>query len=69
VFDGTCVLCNGWVDFLLRHDRAGALPLRGDARDERPRAAVGAWAGPDDPTSFLLIDEPARIATPMRFAA
>jgi len=23
VFDGTCVLCNGWVDFLLRHDRAG----------------------------------------------
>ncbi|MFN2444857.1 MAG: thiol-disulfide oxidoreductase DCC family protein [Vicinamibacterales bacterium] len=23
VFDGVCGLCNGWVDFLLRHDRAG----------------------------------------------
>ena len=23
VFDGVCVLCNGWVGFLLRHDRAG----------------------------------------------
>lgn len=21
VFDGTCVLCNGWVQFLLRHER------------------------------------------------
>ena len=21
VFDGVCVLCNGWVRFLLRHDR------------------------------------------------
>ena len=23
VFDGVCVLCNGWVAFLLRHDRTG----------------------------------------------
>lgn len=22
VFDGQCLLCNGWVQFLLRHDRA-----------------------------------------------
>ncbi len=22
VFDGECLLCNGWVQFLLRHDRA-----------------------------------------------
>lgn len=22
VFDGHCLLCNGWVQFLLRHDRA-----------------------------------------------
>lgn len=23
VFDGVCGLCNGWVDFVLRHDRRG----------------------------------------------
>ena len=23
VFDGICVLCNGWVRFLLKHDRVG----------------------------------------------
>ena len=23
VFDGQCLLCNGWVQFLLRHDRRG----------------------------------------------
>ena len=22
VFDGQCLLCNGWVQFLLRHDRS-----------------------------------------------
>jgi hypothetical protein len=25
VFDGVCVLCNGWVRFLLRRDRRDAL--------------------------------------------
>ena len=23
VFDAQCLLCNGWVKFLLRHDRKG----------------------------------------------
>lgn len=25
VFDAQCLLCNGWVQFLLRHDRQGAI--------------------------------------------
>lgn len=25
VFDGQCLLCNGWVQFLLRQDRRGRL--------------------------------------------
>jgi predicted DCC family thiol-disulfide oxidoreductase YuxK len=25
VFDAQCLLCNGWVKFLLRHDRQGAV--------------------------------------------
>ena len=27
VFDGVCVLCSRWVDFILRHDRAGRFRL------------------------------------------
>lgn len=56
VFDGVCVLCNGWVRFLLKRDRgtfrfaamqtpAGRTLLRDHDLD------------PDDPASFLLIDE------------
>jgi predicted DCC family thiol-disulfide oxidoreductase YuxK len=56
VFDGVCSLCNGWIRFLLRHDR-----------ERRYRfAAMQATTGrallqehgldPDDPTSFLLLD-------------
>ena len=57
VFDGVCVLCNGWVRFLLRYDR----------KDTFRFAAMQAPAGrallqenaldPDDPSSFLLLDE------------
>lgn len=25
VFDSKCLLCNGWVQFLLRHDKAGVI--------------------------------------------
>lgn len=55
VFDGICVLCNGWVRFLLKHDH-----------DARYRfAAMQTSAGrallqrhgldADDPVSFLLV--------------
>ena len=27
VFDGVCVLCSRWVDFVLKHDRAGRFRL------------------------------------------
>lgn len=57
VFDGVCVLCSGWIGFLLRHDR-----------EQRYRfAAMQTAAGrallqvhgldADDPMSFLLLDE------------
>lgn len=57
VFDGTCVICNGWVDFLLRHDvrrRHRFAAMQGKAG----RALLSAHGlDPDDPVSFLLIDE------------
>ena len=56
VFDGVCVLCNGWVRFLLRHDR----------REHYRFAAMQTPAGrkllevhglvPDDPVSFLVLE-------------
>lgn len=57
VFDGVCVLCNGWVRFLLRRDGRGVFRF---AAMQTPtgRALLQANAlDPDDPRSFLLIDE------------
>lgn len=56
VFDGVCVLCNGWVRFLLRHDHARRFrfaAMQGEA-GERLLAAHGLDV--DDPFSFLLLD-------------
>ncbi|MDI1254320.1 thiol-disulfide oxidoreductase DCC family protein [Thermomonas sp.] len=56
VFDGVCVLCNGWVRFLLRHDRKRR--YRFAAMQTPAGRALLAEHGldPDDPTSFLLIE-------------
>lgn len=56
VFDGVCVLCNGWLRFLLRHDRHARLRF---AAMQAPagRALLAAHGlDPDDPASFLLVD-------------
>jgi predicted DCC family thiol-disulfide oxidoreductase YuxK len=56
VFDGTCVLCNGWVDFLLRHDRQARYRFAA-MQGAQGRALLAAnGLDPDDPSSFLLID-------------
>jgi predicted DCC family thiol-disulfide oxidoreductase YuxK len=57
VFDGVCALCNGWVRFLLRHDRKGRYRF---AAMQTPtgRALLAAHGlDPDDPSSFLLIED------------
>jgi predicted DCC family thiol-disulfide oxidoreductase YuxK len=56
VFDGICVLCNGWVRFLLKHDRAGR--YRFAAMQSASGRALLATHGLDldDPASFLLVD-------------
>lgn len=56
VFDGHCVLCNGWVRFLLRHDHAmrysfaSMQGVTGAALLERH------GLDPSDPSSFLLVE-------------
>lgn len=56
VFDGACVLCNGWVRFLLRHDRSGR--YRFAAMQSAPGRALLAAHGldPNDPSSLLLVE-------------
>lgn len=57
MFDGVCVLCNGGVRFLLRHDRQGVFRFAA-MQSPAGRALLEANAlDPDDPTSFLLLDE------------
>lgn len=57
VFDGVCMLCNGWVHFLLRHDHAGRLRFA-TMQSTRGRGLLAAHGlDPDDPTSFLLVED------------
>lgn len=56
VFDGVCVLCNGWVRFLLRHDRRKRYRFAA-MQGEAGRALLAQHGlDPDDPVSFLLIE-------------
>lgn len=56
VFDGNCVLCNGWVKFLLRHDRRARYRFAA-MQGQTGRALLAAYGlDPADPSSFLLAD-------------
>ena len=56
VFDGVCVLCSGWVGFLLRHDRARQFRFAAMQGEAGRRLLDAHGLDPDDPMSFLLLD-------------
>ena len=56
VFDGVCVLCNGWVGFLLRHDRRGRYRYAAMQSDAGRALLSSHGLDPDDPASFLLVE-------------
>ncbi len=56
VFDGVCMLCNGWVQFLLRHDRKRRYRFAAMQRPAGRALLAEHGLDPDDPTSFLLIE-------------
>ena len=56
VFDGVCVLCNGWVDFLLARDRRGRYRFAAMQSPAGRRLLAAHRLDPDDPVSFLLVD-------------
>lgn len=57
VFDGVCVLCNGWVRFLLKHDRARRYRFAAMQSASGRQLLLAHGLDPDDPASFLLVDE------------
>lgn len=57
VFDGVCLLCNRWVDFLLRHDRVGRYRLAAMQGNHGRRLLLTHGLSVDDPSSFLLVQD------------
>src|SRR5215469_16378371 len=57
VFDGVCVLCSRWVDFILRHDREGRFRLAAMQGVEGRALLMAHGLSPDDPSSFLLVQD------------
>lgn len=56
VFDGVCVICNGWVRFLLRHDRRRRYRFAAMQGDAGRALLAQHGLDPDDPISFLLVE-------------
>lgn len=55
VFDGVCVLCNGWVKFLLRHDRHARYRFAAMQTTSGRALLAANGLDADDPASFLLV--------------
>jgi predicted DCC family thiol-disulfide oxidoreductase YuxK len=56
VFDGDCVLCSGWVRFLLHHDREARYRFAAMQAPAGRALLVAQGLDPHDPSSFLLLD-------------
>lgn len=57
VFDGVCVLCSRWVDFILRHDGAGRFKLAAMQGTHGRALLVSHGLSPNDPSSLLLVQD------------
>jgi predicted DCC family thiol-disulfide oxidoreductase YuxK len=56
VFDAQCLLCNGWVRFLLRHDRAGRFRFASMQGGTGQRLLASAGLPVDGLQTLLLVD-------------
>jgi predicted DCC family thiol-disulfide oxidoreductase YuxK len=56
VFDGQCLLCNGWVQFLLRHDRAQRIRFASIQGTAGQRLLAQAGLQIDGLQTLLVID-------------
>lgn len=62
VFDGVCHLCNGWVDFILRHDRRVGYRFAA-MQSARGQALIAAQGYRTDSLPTLLLFEDGRCRT------
>ncbi|MFQ5584117.1 MAG: thiol-disulfide oxidoreductase DCC family protein [Calditrichia bacterium] len=62
LFDGVCKLCNGSVNFILRHDRRGRLKLA-PLQSEYSRQVLKAHGMKSDPLDSILLLEGNRLTT------
>lgn len=56
VFDGQCLLCNGWVQFLLRHDRRGRFRFASIQCEAGGRMLADAGLRVEGLQTLLLVD-------------
>ena len=57
VFDGVCVLCSRWVDFVLRRDLQGRYKFAAMQTASGRALLIEHGVDPDDPLSFLLLQD------------
>jgi predicted DCC family thiol-disulfide oxidoreductase YuxK len=57
VFDGVCVLCSGWVRFLLKRDPARRFRFAAMQSNTGRALLTRHGIDPDDPVTFLLVDD------------
>lgn len=60
VFDGKCLLCNGWVQFLLRHDRQGRIRFASMQGEQGARLLNEAGLSAGEGLQTLLVVEDGR---------
>ncbi|MFC6281264.1 MULTISPECIES: thiol-disulfide oxidoreductase DCC family protein [Polaromonas] len=56
VFDAQCLLCNGWVQFLLKHDRRGRFQFAAIQGDVGRRLLADAGLQVEGLQTLLLVD-------------
>jgi predicted DCC family thiol-disulfide oxidoreductase YuxK len=56
VFDGVCVLCSRGVQFTLKHEKTASIKFVAIQSDEGRALALDNGIDPDDPISFLFIE-------------
>jgi predicted DCC family thiol-disulfide oxidoreductase YuxK len=57
VFDGVCMLCSRWVDFVLRRDPHGRYKFAAMQSASGRALLIEHGIDPDDPLSFLLLED------------
>lgn len=56
LFDNDCTLCDGVVNYILRHERAATIQFVSFQSDVGRKLAVEHNVDPDDPATFLFIE-------------